>query len=238
MQYQSPESIDLKKDSEETGKSENNRFLNTDQFVHYTGRSMYPTFHDPEFLVINQISKQDLKAGDIIVFRTPEMENLVIHRIVRIISGQYQTRGDNNKTVDKDLVSYEQIVGRAQGIVRKKNTVQKVSNGLGGLLRSKLLFVRITMKNDVLAPILWNPVTKKLRAVITRVFSIKPELVTFNNPDGSFRINIIWRNLVIGSYESRGQHLRVRIRYRLLINRDLLENQIEKILQHRNGAHK
>jgi len=82
-------------------------------FVVATG-SMEPVIYPGDMVLVKRIEMKDLKAGDIIQFRR---ENIYIfHRITGIIIdkkvAKYQTKGDNNKIADPELVIPEDIRGK------------------------------------------------------------------------------------------------------------------------------
>jgi len=66
-----------------------------------------------------QVKKDDLKIGDIISFKSKSGSN-IIHRIVKIgndENGWYaQTKGDNNKRFDTELVRENQLIGVVNGV--------------------------------------------------------------------------------------------------------------------------
>lgn len=76
--------------------------------------SMYPTYEKGDAVIMEKLddeSRAKLKEGDIISY-TDENNNLIIHRIVKLINDEYiVTQGDSNKMSDKK-VSIDDVVGK------------------------------------------------------------------------------------------------------------------------------
>ncbi len=97
-------------------KEDNIKFLGVRQYVIMTG-SMEPNYNIGDVIIDKEIKKEDIKIGDVITFSVGDGKTTVSHRIIEIVEKKgetlYKTKGDNNNSPDKDLVSYEQIQGRA-----------------------------------------------------------------------------------------------------------------------------
>ena len=84
------------------------------------GRSMEPTLHDGDLVVVRKADVKDVKIGDIIVFYEPKTRSkIIIHRVIgRVeVRGQVflRTKGDNNSKPDPWLVSDEDLIGVVVG---------------------------------------------------------------------------------------------------------------------------
>lgn len=77
--------------------------------------SMVPIFEAGDVIITREVDAEDLKEGDIISFYNEE-KNLITHRITSIVgeSGEkhFYTQGDNNKTMDEDITTADEIVGK------------------------------------------------------------------------------------------------------------------------------
>lgn len=75
--------------------------------------SMEPTI-DVADIVITKETKDDLQEGDIIAFQDSNI--VTVHRIVDINTEEeetsYQTKGDNNNTVDSERVKLSEVKGK------------------------------------------------------------------------------------------------------------------------------
>ncbi len=86
------------------------------------GMSMLPLFREGDVVFLVHKAPEEIKVGDIIVYRSLR-GHLIIHRVIAIIdvggSLEYITKGDNNPRDDSFLfefppgrgVSYDRIVG-------------------------------------------------------------------------------------------------------------------------------
>ena len=99
------------------------------------GNSMLPTLYSGDLVVIYKPQPQDIRVGDIVVYRSPLTGRLVIHRVIEINecdgSYCYITKGDNNLHPDNSPmlalepstgIPYEDVVGVVIGIRRGGST--------------------------------------------------------------------------------------------------------------------
>jgi len=80
--------------------------------------SMQPQIAVGDLAVVKKQADGNYKAGDIIAFKNANnSKTLTTHRIAGIENKNgrffYQTKGDANKTVDRELVSTENVIGKA-----------------------------------------------------------------------------------------------------------------------------
>lgn len=77
-------------------------------------RSMEDTINKNDIIVVKKVDKNEINKNDIISFDNGN--EIITHRIVEIenINGQtlYTTKGDNNRFVDDEKISFEQIEGK------------------------------------------------------------------------------------------------------------------------------
>lgn len=81
-----------------------------------TGQSMNPTIRDGEAITVEPISPEDMRRGDIILYRTAK--GFIAHRIILIEKDDdnglvFIPRGDASATCDAP-VSFEQVLGRVE----------------------------------------------------------------------------------------------------------------------------
>lgn len=93
-------------------------------------KSMEPTIMTSDAIVVEEVNPEDLKVGDIISFKDGESINT--HRIVEIISEngkkKFRTKGDNNQSVDKELVMTSKIQGKYQFRIKGFGKVIEILN--------------------------------------------------------------------------------------------------------------
>lgn len=117
-------------------KHENNiSILGFRQYVVATG-SMEPEYNIGDLIVIRETTKEEIKIGDVINYISETGIDTITHRVVDIIQkdGQtyYKTKGDNNNSVDTELVNYSQVKGILVFKISKLGTViTKMFTGTG-----------------------------------------------------------------------------------------------------------
>ncbi len=81
-----------------------------------TSTSMYPTLGIGDLVIIEGVKINEIKVGDIIIFKPRYYSYPIIHRVVRIIETNgkiiIKTKGDNNLSVDPWDVTEDLILGR------------------------------------------------------------------------------------------------------------------------------
>ena len=79
--------------------------------------SMYPEIESGDLIICHTVEAEDVQVKDVISFFDPAGNgtSIVTHRVIAIVeeNGEtlFRTRGDNNNTEDKLLVSSEDLVG-------------------------------------------------------------------------------------------------------------------------------
>ena len=111
-------------------KHENNiSILGFRQYVVATG-SMEPEYNIGDLIVIRETTKEEIKIGDVINYISETGIDTITHRVVDIIQedGQtyYKTKGDNNNSVDPELVNYSQVKGILVFKISKLGTVNDI----------------------------------------------------------------------------------------------------------------
>lgn len=73
------------------------------------GNSMEPGIHEGSVAFVRRDSH--IEAGDIILYRSEQTGQDVLHRVISIEDGRYVTKGDNNDWVDPDRPTADDIKG-------------------------------------------------------------------------------------------------------------------------------
>lgn len=96
-------------------KNEIPDFFGYKNFVIVSG-SMEPTIMKQDAVFVKEVPQDEINVGDIISF--DEDGIIITHRIIDIVSEdgviKYKTKGDNNNTADKEMITYNQIEGKYQ----------------------------------------------------------------------------------------------------------------------------
>ena len=78
-----------------------------------TSGSMWPALKEGDLVFIKgELKKEDLKEGDVVVYRNEKGGSFTIHRIVKLSEKDFTTKGDANFQEDKPT-SYDRLIGRA-----------------------------------------------------------------------------------------------------------------------------
>ncbi|WP_282138520.1 signal peptidase I [Rossellomorea aquimaris] len=99
--------------------------------------SMAPTFEAGDVIIIREMDADDLKEGDIISYYNQE-KNLITHRITSIVGEDgvkhFYTQGDNNNTVDEDVTTANEIVGKELFHIPNMGFLSQYTKGPMGFL--------------------------------------------------------------------------------------------------------
>ena len=77
--------------------------------------SMRPVLAPGDLIIVNPLDK-DIKVGDVIVYKRPNGNYLVIHRVYKIAENEIWTKGDHNCCPDPYRIDKEDIIGKWIGI--------------------------------------------------------------------------------------------------------------------------
>ena len=97
------------------------------------GTSMLPTLYYGDLVVVHKVPPGEIEVGDIIVYKSEYRNELVIHRVVKIVKAPqcnpvcYVTKGDNNLASDAGFleppygISYDKVIGVVYGVKVRVN---------------------------------------------------------------------------------------------------------------------
>ncbi len=124
----------------------------------FSGGSMRGTLRTGDTLTVEAVPLSEVKVGDVVLFRLPSnpgSERVVAHRVVGRSPRSLRTRGDGERSADRDPVEEEHLIGR---VVARQAAGQSrtVWGGSVGRLRARLArfaFNSMTIARAVLRPI-------------------------------------------------------------------------------------
>merc|ERR1719495_3118658 len=91
--------------------------------------SMEPAFHRGDLLFLTNYQNEDIRVGEIVVFKVEGRDIPIVHRVIKIHEKEdgtlkFLTKGDNNNVDDRGLYAHGQawlekkdVVGRANGFL-------------------------------------------------------------------------------------------------------------------------
>lgn len=138
--------------------------------------SMEPTLNVDDLIVVQKCKDSQLKKGDIVTFN--EDGRTVSHRIFNIIEERgikkFQTKGDNNKVVDPDLVEISQIYGKVIFSIKKVGKLVSYIQNIRGLINivifTIMLYIIVSLKDK----------QKNLRKIKRKKYEIKKKRDNYN----------------------------------------------------------
>lgn len=87
----------------------------------YRGRSMLTVFRPGDYLVLETVAFDQIRVGDVIVFRGRDADGetgAIVHRVIAISPEGLTTRGDTNPWPDGEPVTKENLLGRVVALQR------------------------------------------------------------------------------------------------------------------------
>ena len=103
---------------------------------------MLPALQDADLLEITPCQDGKLRRGDVIVFKKPGTEELVVHRIIDTCSTGIRTRGDNTVAPDEDRLAPEEILGKIRVAWRGKKRIGLIGGFFGLILADLIRYIR------------------------------------------------------------------------------------------------
>lgn len=79
-------------------------------YVVTDGISMEPKLHPGDLVIVREAPVY--RVGDVAAYRSDNLGRVVLHRIIRVDSGGYVFRGDNNDFIDQDRPRADEILGK------------------------------------------------------------------------------------------------------------------------------
>jgi hypothetical protein len=71
---------------------------------------MAPRFHTGDLAIVRKATRYGV--GDVVAYRSSVLDTTVLHRIVAVTDGRFDTKGDNNSSIDPDHPSTSDITGK------------------------------------------------------------------------------------------------------------------------------
>jgi SynChlorMet cassette protein ScmC len=197
-------------------------------FAAYVGPSMNPTLREPEIMEILPYDRRPLRVGDVAFFLSPENDQLVVHRIVRVTPAGISTLGDNNTREDAFLLQPKNIQGQVVAAWRGQKR-RKIAGGLPGRLTSRLFRWRRVLDRG-LSPLL-HPLYQALChwKLIARVLpdSLRPRVVVFR-VQGRNQFQLLLGQRIIGRYDNQMHQWHIQRPFQLFVDGRALPRQQDR----------
>jgi hypothetical protein len=179
---------------------------------------MNPTLRAGDELTVIPYRATNIRLGDVVVFRHPEGQYKVVHRVVSVCSEGVRTKGDNNIRMDPWVLGYDDIIGRIVS-ARRKNRSLTIHGGIGGrILAPVLLSVRqFKMTASKVIQPAYHMAAKS--GILRRLLPLqqKMRVLSFNKPEGK-EWQLLLGNRVIGRRLPGREQWQIARPFRLFIN--------------------
>ena len=130
-------------------------------FTVMTG-SMQPTIMVGDLVVVKEMPPQQIKAGDIITFKSENSENITTHRVKEVLNNgitiKYITQGDANNVKDPSPINSEFLIGKVIKCVPKVGRIMS-------FMKSHLMMILGFVLVLVLLSFIGKITKKKLKAI-------------------------------------------------------------------------
>jgi hypothetical protein len=196
--------------------------LRPDLVVYY-GRSMHPTLREPEMMEVTPYGDRPICRGDVILFPAPGRSDPIVHRVVAVLPGGLQTRGDNAHVPDDWLIPPDQVTGQVRAAVQGSHR-RPLAQGWRGFwvarLRQALLPASSRLAGWLHTPYHFLARGEWLRRLLPARW--RPCRVAFYSEGRQVQRIMLW-NRVIGEYDPQRKAWHIQRPFRLLIDPQDLE---------------
>lgn len=184
----------------------------------YTGPSMNPILKPGDGLRVLPYGDRKIRVGDVVVIRSPDREEYVVHRVASVGLQGIRTQGDNNSSVDPWVLGPEDIIGRVDRAERKNRT-RKISGGSPG--RIYVSGVRAFKQMDLKVSGILHPAYRWLATSgIFRKFlpqQMKPQVICFKGSNFT-QLQLRMGSRVVGRLLPGQDQWHIRRPFRLFID--------------------
>ncbi len=205
------------------GADSNIRTLPNDVMV-YTGPSMHFTLRRGDLLHVKAYAGGPPREGDVIIFRAPEDDRNIVHRVVHVDrDGAIRTRGDNNSQVDPWELSSADIVGKVV-YASSQGRKRRIRGGFVGRIAGRIMLARRRSRRAVLRRL--QPAYRRLaglpilRRRVAPLF--EPRVVSYRRGDGSTELHLLLGARIIGRLAPGHSEWRIKAPYRFVVDESAL----------------
>ena len=190
----------------------------TGTIINYTGPSMNPTLRAGDGMTVIPYGDSKIRAGDVVVFSSPEQDHYIVHRVLSVDSRGIRTIGDNNNNIDPWILAPGDIMGRVVSARRRDKDIIIHGGARGKLLLSILQRTkraRRTIARALRPAYHWFARTGIFRRLLSPL--IKTQFLYFKRPNGVEIQLLIGQRLIARRLPERGRW-DIRRPFRLIID--------------------
>jgi SynChlorMet cassette protein ScmC len=197
-------------------------------FAVYVGPSMNPTLREPEIMEIMPYDNRPIRVGDVAFFLSPEADQSVVHRVVRVTPAGISTLGDNNTQEDTFFLHPKNIKGQVVAAWRGQER-RKIAGGYQGRLTNRWFRWRRVLDRGV-SPLL-HPLYRALShwRLIAWVLPapFRPRVVVFH-ARGLDQFQLLLGKRIIGRYDDQRHQWQIQRPFQLFVDGRALPRQQDK----------
>jgi hypothetical protein len=189
---------------------------------------MNPIFKAGDRLQIISYDQGKIRAGDVVVFISPEDGSKVVHRVTSVNSDGIRTRGDNCNHEDDWVLGRENIVGRVVS-AQRGNKLRRIFGGTVGRLFA--VTVRAIHGVDSCVSFLLRPAYREFAraGIFIRLLpaQMRPRVISLNRAADK-ELQLLMGRRVIGRWLPGTSRWHIRRPFRLFVDETSLpENKTE-----------
>lgn len=183
---------------------------------------MYPTLRPLDSLSLVPYNCREVRAGDVVVFPSPERRQKIVHRVISVDSCEIRTRGDNNTRRDPWVLRPEKILGRVVFAERGDRRIP-IQNDRAGRHRAALLRGRVLIRSGIV--MLLRPVYYQFSKIgylngLSSVCS-RMKVISFNRPFG-IELQLFMDGRIVGRLYPERNEWHISFPFKLFVDMDML----------------
>jgi hypothetical protein len=195
----------------------------------YIGPSMNPLFKAGDRLEIISYDQEKIRAGDVVVFISPEDGSKVVHRVISVNSSGIRTRGDNCNHEDDWILKQDNVLGRVVSAQRGKRRIRVLGGPLGYSFAMAVRVFKIINSN---LTSLLRPFYQRLaRAGVFRRWlpcRMRPRVISLIREAGT-ELQLVIGRRVIGRWLPSKTGWNIRRPFRLFVDEGALPENKEEV---------
>jgi signal peptidase I len=196
--------------------------------ISYFGKSMNPTFREPELLEVEPYEDKPVRCGDVIYFTSPDKRTPVVHRVIQITPEGILTRGDNNPLLDSYCLSSDQITGKVVSALRGEMKHKVWGGKAGRLIGSGMYGLRwLDRKISTHLHPLYTWLSQQDHFARILPAGLRPRILCFKQ-NGADHIFLFWGNFQIGQYDEKKGEWMIQRPFRLFVSPQILTKVIDR----------
>jgi signal peptidase I len=192
-------------------------------FAAYVGPSMNPTLREPEMIEIMPYGSSRLRVGDVVFFLSPQNDQPVVHRVVRVTPAGISTLGDNKTREDAFLLQSKDIKGQVVAVWRGQKR-RDIAGGFKGQLKNR--WIRWLRIPGYGVSHLLHPFYYALShcGVIARLLPapFRPRVIVIQT-QGQDQFQLLLRQHIIGRYDNKKRQWQIQRPFRLFVDERVLQ---------------